>query len=69
MEWEITSKGGTFFGVYTGETAKEAFIKMLSESGDQDHYGAPHIGTEDDWHIVETAALCRCGKTDNLCNC
>lgn len=56
MEWEITSKGGAFFGVYTGENAKEAFINMLCQSGDQNHYGESHIGTENDWHITQRGA-------------
>lgn len=47
----IESKGGEFFGTYEGETAKDAFLAMLTESGDT--YGDPHVGTEADWIIEQ----------------
>lgn len=53
MKYQIESKAGVIFGIYEGADKKEAFLAMLRDSGDEGDYGAPHVGTEDDWIITE----------------
>lgn len=54
-KWIIESKAGAVFGVYEGETKRDAFMAMLDESGDAGAYGEAHVGTEADW-IIKPAA-------------
>lgn len=47
--FRITSQAGADFGVWPGETKREALLAMIEAGGGR--YGAPEVGTEDDWFI------------------
>jgi len=47
----IESTAGAVFGVYEGETKRDAFMAMLAASGDASAYGEAHVGTEAGYHI------------------
>jgi hypothetical protein len=51
-KWIIESTAGAVFGVYEGDTKRDAFMAMLDESGDAGAYGEVHVGTEADYHIT-----------------
>ena len=48
----IHSRDGHFFGDYEASSKREAFMQMLSDTGDA--YGDEHVGTESDWIITES---------------
>lgn len=50
--YRIESKAGVIFGQWRGETASDAFKRMLEEAGDSRAYGESETaGTEADWII------------------
>lgn len=48
--WKIASRAGVEYGIYPGETAREAFEAMVRDAGGQ--YGDVHVGMETDWIIT-----------------
>ena len=50
----IESRDGILYGTYEASSKREAFMQMLSESGDEASYGDEHVGTESDWIITES---------------
>lgn len=51
--WKIASRAGVDYGIYPGETAREAFEAMVRDAGGQ--YGDVHVGMETDWIITRAA--------------
>ena len=50
-KYQIYSKEGVGYGIFEGDTPKDAFLEMVLDGGGE--YGSPEVGTEDDWTIVE----------------
>jgi len=51
--WKIVSRAGVDYGIYPGETAREAFEAMVRDAGGQ--YGDEQSGIESDWIITRAA--------------
>lgn len=49
--YHISSTSSVYYGLYEGETAKEAFLAMVEDAGGA--YGDETTGTEEDWIITE----------------
>ena len=53
-QYNITSTSGPDYGIWEGETPKDAFLSMIEDAGGE--YGSQSVGTEADWIITEISA-------------